>query len=407
MRPAIRAFLVLLLMPLVFACANIFAPAAVAVGSTNDLGAITDPAALIAMGDTAIDTSDYVRAQACYERAILLNPRLSRARVGAVRAVMLRDDPLSFQSLSMLMTGLSGGGLAGMGTFAGGLNANALYAATGAPAKVQGYLRDTNGYSWWAGQCDGVVPTNGLTPLINLLFANVLEMPAVLFDLRRDYSYNNTNDVATSGDLLVWTGSAVGINPTFYGLTNALSGVASNLSSLTNPTTVAGLTNATNVTNLSYLSNTNLSASPFAGTLPVLLSADDALKAAHVSIMAILSSIKAVDLAGRLSQLDQINARIATIPGSAMVTNMLGSVLSVSSMLGSITNDTNVSGVLGGAMFNAFHQLLDGSNAFSPAGGLSSFTPWAWVPLTNAAVKPSTNSLQGQLKISWTNFGFP
>ncbi|MBN8218196.1 MAG: tetratricopeptide repeat protein [Spirochaetes bacterium] len=407
LKSALPATLATLLVPLFVSCTNVFAPPAAAAGSTNDLGALTDPATLIAMGNVAIDQGDYARSQACFERAILLNPRLSLARLGAVRSVMLRDDPLSFAALSTLMTGLGGGNLSGLGTFVGGLNASALYASGGAPTRVQSYLRDTNGYSWWAGQCDGVVPTNGLTALINLLFANVLELPAVMFDLRRDYVYNNTNDINTSGDLLLWTGGAVGINPTFYSLTNSFASVASNLSSLTNPTSLAGLTNATNVVNLAYLSNAAIASSPFAGAVPVLLSADDTLKAVHVSLMALLAGVKTVDLAGRLALLDQINARIATIPGAAAVTNMLGTVLSVSSLLGAMNTDANASNVMGGGAFNTVHLLLDGSNAFNPAAGLSSFAPWTWVPLSNAAVKPSTNSLQGQLKITWTNFGLP
>jgi hypothetical protein len=277
--------------------------------------------ALIAMGNAAIDQADYPRAKACFDRAILLNPRLSQARLGAVRAVMLRDDPLSFAALSTLLSGLGGGGLSGLGTFASGLNASALYAVSGSPARVQAYLRDTNGYSWWAGQCDGVVPTNGLTALVNLLFAGVLELPAVLFDLNRDFSYNNTNDVAGRRSLF---GRGGGHQPTFYALTNAFTPSPATVER-DEPGHLAGLTNATNVVNLAS-PRTRRSPRAYAGV--VRRAGRRRQPQGRAQLAHGHPRLRKDCRPGRAAGHPRPDhARIATIPGAGAVTNMLASVL--------------------------------------------------------------------------------
>lgn len=351
-------------------CANVFAP------STNtgdaDIASTTDVPTLLSMGDSALDANNFSRALTAYSRAVGLSNICGRARLGVARSAMLRDDWAALDILGSLMSGGTNA-IMGFGTIAA---ASTLYATNGAVVTVLNALKPTNGTSWWNGGCDSSVPTNSFTANLLVFYVMALEFPALLFDLRRDFVYNNTNSLTVDGDLLVSTAGSLGLNPSYVAITNDLVTIANDMAS-----------------------GTNL-------TKPSLLAIDDRISNVHESLMGILASLKSSDPLSRLSLISEATARLQAVPNAGPLTNVLSALFAVGPMMSMVTNDTNVGNFLSGAFFNGVHEGLNGEQVVIPSAGIASFSHSNWVCVSNTSVVAGGAHLQGQLKTIWNALGF-
>jgi hypothetical protein len=353
----------------IFSCTNLLQTDPV--DPNLDIKTITDISQLMTIGEGAMAKSDWTRALACYNRVITLNSRYSQARVNAVRAVLLRDDSEALKTFGIL----SGNPTNPFSGLAGILNSYTFFGTNGAIYLTQTYLQATNGSNWYKGECDQMVPTNSFTPLMNLLYVDLLELPGLLLDLRRDYKYNNTNHITNSGDLLIVdsTGTFT-FNPTFSYLATKLNSIANDI------------------------------ANPSPTTRAYFLILDGQLQSLHDLIEDILTGLKTVNLTARLNQIDEIFARLQTIPGTSTLATVFAQMQTITSGLKVyVTNDTYAT-VINGHVFNSLHSNLNGSFAFVSNSGIASFTPSPWVTLSSSSVVANSNSLQGILKISYNFF---
>lgn len=351
-------------------CTNVFAPTA-STGNA-DITATTDVAVLLSIGDSALDVSDWTRADTAYRRAVTLSNACGRARLGVARTAMLRDDGAAMAVLGALMAGGTNS-IMGFGSTAA---TSSLYGTNGAVATVLDMLRPTNGTSWWSGGCDASVPTNNFTANLLVFYVGVLEFPALLFDLHRDGIYNCTNNLAVDGDLLVSTAGAIGVNPSFVAMTNELITIGLDIASATNMT-----------------SNS-------------LLAIDSRISNVHETLMTILSGLKAANPLNRIPLLSESTARLQSIPNASLITNTLGVLFSVGPMMSMVTNDTNVGNFLSGVFFNGVHAGLNGENVVVPSVGIASFSRSNYLSVTNPLVVGSASHLQGTLKSKWNLLGF-
>lgn len=346
-------------------CTNIFQPAA---GTYPDANGISDVATLIGYGDAYLAKFDYAHALVYYDRAISLSPTSSKARMNASRTVVLRDNADTLLALGTL----SANSANPLGALVGSANTSTLFSSNGALNKVQTYLNSSSSKNWFNGQCDSDVPTNSLSGLFHLLYTSTIELPVIIYDMHRDFIYNNTNHLTNNGDLLVLSNGTIGINPTYDYFVTELNSIA---------------VDAANPLNW----NTNS-----------LLLIDARLKVLHDLCEVLLLSLKTIDPLGRLDILDQIIARINTIPGSSVVSSTLTTLTSLTASIRTqIAGDASIDSFLRGHVFNAIHSNLNGSWAFVSNSGLSSFTNSPWVDLSSSSVQPSLLNAQGILKIHY------
>ncbi len=330
-----------------------------------DADSITDVPTLIGYGDAYFGRLEYNKALTYYNRAISLSPTSSKARMNASRAVLVRDEVPALLALGTL----TASGANPLGALAGTANSSTLFSSNGALHQMQTYLNNSATKSWFYGQCDTDVPTNSLTGLFNILYAGIIEMPVVLYDLKRDFNYNNTNHLTNNGDLVIYSGGTMVINDsTNYFFTEAAS-IASDMVAASNYSTNA------------------------------ILALDARLKTLHDLTELLLAGIKSIDLLGRLDILDQVVIRINGIPGSSIISSTLTTLTSMNTTIRSqFAGDATVSSFLGGHSFSSIHSNLNGSFAFVSNQGLSSFSPSAWVTVTSSSVQANANNLQGSLK---------
>ncbi len=357
---------------MVSACANLFQPNPT--DPNFDIKTITDKATLMSLGEGAMTKSDWKRALACYNRVIALDPRHSQAKVNAMRASLLRDDAETFKTFGILLANPASpfAGLAGV------LNSYNLYTTNGAIYLVKSYLTGTNyGSNWYLGDCDNVVPTNSFTPLLNLLYVDLLELPGLMLDLRRDYNYNNTNHLTNGGDLLVVdTGGTLTVNPTITYLSDKLTSLTGDI----------------------YYSSSSSKA--------YFLALDDELKALHDLLNTLLLGLQAVNLTARINQIDEIFVRLQSIPGTSSLSSIFSQMSAITGSLKNYITNSTIAPVAQGYTFNSLQSNLNGSFAFVSNNGIVSFVPSPWVSLSSSKVVGNTNSLQGVLKLTYTGYGY-